>query len=120
VVADGYCAGSLHYLDLVAEGPDPLKALSARYLEKVACPRMFEAYPERYRRITEAARAMGVQGIIVQSMKFCDCWGIEANVILYNLRDDGFHVLRLEREYTLSGMGQLRTRVQAFLESMGC
>ena len=53
-------------------------------------------------------------------MKFCDVWGIEANVFLNNLREAGFHVLRLEREYFLSGVGQLRTRVQAFLESMGC
>jgi len=28
-------------------------------------------------------------------------------------------VLRLEREYRQSGEGQLRTRVQAFIESMG-
>jgi benzoyl-CoA reductase/2-hydroxyglutaryl-CoA dehydratase subunit BcrC/BadD/HgdB len=35
------------------------------------------------------------------------------------LRDNGIPVLKLEREYRLGGEGQLRTRVQAFLESMG-
>jgi len=53
-------------------------------------------------------------------MKFCDCWGIEANVFLNNLREEGFPVLRLEREYALGGVGQVKTRIQAFLESMGC
>jgi benzoyl-CoA reductase/2-hydroxyglutaryl-CoA dehydratase subunit BcrC/BadD/HgdB len=120
VVADGYCFGSLQYEHAVGREPDPLMALSRRYLEKIPCPRMFDAYPERYNRIVEIVREFGVQGIIVQSMKFCDCWGIEANVFLNNLREEGFPVLRLEREYALGGIGQMKTRIQAFLESMGC
>ena len=32
------------------------------------------------------------------------------------LRDAGVPVLRLEREYAFSGEGQIKTRVQAFLE----
>jgi benzoyl-CoA reductase/2-hydroxyglutaryl-CoA dehydratase subunit BcrC/BadD/HgdB len=81
---------------------------------------MFDAYAERYRHMRETAKEYGVQGIVIQTMKFCDCWGIEANVFANNLRGEGFPVLRLEREYALGGIGQLRTRVQAFLESMGC
>lgn len=120
VVADGHCFGSFQYADTVEGTADPLRAMSERYLEKIPCPRMFDAYPERYKRFVEIARTFGVQGIIIQAMKFCDCWGIEANVIQNNLRDEGFPVLRLEREYALGGIGQLRTRVQAFLESVGC
>jgi len=41
-------------------------------------------------------------------------------VFLDNLREEGFPVLRLEREYTLGGVGQMKTRIQAFLEAMGC
>jgi benzoyl-CoA reductase/2-hydroxyglutaryl-CoA dehydratase subunit BcrC/BadD/HgdB len=120
VVADGYCFGSVQYEDPVGREPDPLMAISSRYLEKIPCPRMFDAYQDRYNRIVELAREFKVQGIIVQTMKFCDCWGIEANVFLNNLREEGFPVLRLDREYALGGIGQLKTRIQAFLESMGC
>jgi benzoyl-CoA reductase/2-hydroxyglutaryl-CoA dehydratase subunit BcrC/BadD/HgdB len=120
VVADGHCFGSLQYADPVETGSDPLGAIAERYLEKTPCPRMFDAYPERFGRVVEVAREFGVQGIIIQAMKFCDCWGIEANVFVDNLRQEGFQVLRLEREYALGGVGQLRTRIQAFLESMGC
>jgi benzoyl-CoA reductase/2-hydroxyglutaryl-CoA dehydratase subunit BcrC/BadD/HgdB len=35
------------------------------------------------------------------------------------LRKEGIPVLKLEREYRLGSEGQLRTRVQAFIESMG-
>jgi benzoyl-CoA reductase/2-hydroxyglutaryl-CoA dehydratase subunit BcrC/BadD/HgdB len=120
VVADGHCFGTLQYESPVETEPDPLTAISRRYLEKIPCPRMFDAYPERYSRIVETAREFGVQGIIIQTMKFCDCWGIEGNVFLNNLREEGFSVLRLEREYALGGVGQMKTRIQAFLESMGC
>lgn len=119
VVADGYCFGSLQYEHAVGSDPDPLRAIADRYLEKTPCPRMFDAYPERYRRIVEMARDFGVQGIIIQTMKFCDTWGIEGNVFLNNLREEGFPVLRLEREYALGGVGQMKTRIQAFLEAMG-
>ena len=120
VVADGYCFGSLQYEHAVGSDPDPLRAIAGRYLEKTPCPRMFDHYTERYGRIVEVARDFGVQGIIIQTMKFCDCWGIEGNVFLNNLREEGFPVLRLEREYALGGVGQMKTRIQAFLESMGC
>jgi benzoyl-CoA reductase/2-hydroxyglutaryl-CoA dehydratase subunit BcrC/BadD/HgdB len=120
VVADGYCFGSLQYGQAVESDSDPLSAISQRYLEKIPCPRMFDSYPDRYSRIVELAREFGVQGIIIQTMKFCDCWGIEGNVFLNNLREEGFPVLRLEREYALGGVGQMKTRIQAFLESMGC
>jgi benzoyl-CoA reductase/2-hydroxyglutaryl-CoA dehydratase subunit BcrC/BadD/HgdB len=120
VVADGYCFGSLQYEHAVGSAPDPLRAIAGRYLEKTPCPRMFDHYTERYGRIVEVARDFGVQGIIMQTMKFCDCWGIEGNVFLNNLREEGFTVLRLEREYALGGVGQMKTRIQAFLESMGC
>ena len=120
VVADGYCFGSLQYEHAVGTDSDPLKAIAVRYLEKTPCPRMFDAYPDRYMRIVEVAREFGVQGIIIQTMKFCDTWGIEGNVFQNNLREEGFPVLRLEREYALGGVGQMKTRIQAFLEAMGC
>ncbi len=120
VVADGFCVGSIHYTSPVSDDGDPVAMLAERYLGKVPCPRMFEDFDVRLAGIKQTAEDFGVQGIIIESMKFCDLWGIEANVFLNNLRDQGYPVLRLEREYALTGVGQLRTRVQAFLESMGC
>jgi len=56
---------------------------------------------------------------VIEIMKFCDLWGVESAVLAQALRTAGLPVLRLEREYALGGAGPLRTRVQAFLESMG-
>ena len=36
-----------------------------------------------------------------------------------DFKEDGTPCLFIDREYILSGMGQIRTRVQAFLETLG-
>ena len=35
-----------------------------------------------------------------------------------DLKEDGIPFMPLDREYILSGEGQLRTRIQAFLETL--
>ena len=52
-------------------------------------------------------------------LAFCDQWGFAQYSIEKDFREDGIPYLSLEREYVLSGVGQLRTRVQAFLETLG-
>ena len=78
-----------------------------------------EAFDRRVEAVVRMVRDFRVDGVILQSMKFCDIWGVESSPLTSVLRDEGIPVLRLEREYAPSGEGQVRTRVQAFLESMG-
>ena len=119
VVADRFCGGSLPGLEPIPEDGNPVPTLGAHYLRRTSCPRMMEAFDDRVEAILQAAQTYRAEGIVVETMKFCDTWGVESSSLVPALRDAGFPVLRLEREYTLSGEGQLRTRVQAFLESMG-
>jgi len=60
-----------------------------------------------------------VDGFIVQRLMFCDIWGAEITLLRWEARKAAIPILALEREYLLSGLGQLRTRVQAFLETIG-
>jgi len=119
VVADRFCLGSVPGLEPVPEQGDPLREMAAHTLRKTACPRMMEAFNQRLQTIVDAAGAFRVDGVILEVMKFCDVWGVESSPLTAALREAGLPVLRLEREYALSGEGQVRTRVQAFLESMG-
>ena len=57
--------------------------------------------------------------IIFQRMKFCDIWAGESHNILWRMKKAGIPILVLDREYQVSASGQVQTRVQAFLESMG-
>ncbi len=119
VVADRCCTGSLPGLEPIREDGDPLVALAEHTLRRTRCPRMMEDFPARLEDILRTARTHRVDGIILESLKFCDLWGVESSALTEALREAGLPVLRVEREYALSGEGQLRTRVQAFLESLG-
>jgi len=79
---------------------------------------MMEELDKRAEYIIDIAREYSADGIIIQSIKFCDTWGVESSLLTSALRDAGIPVLRLEREYRTAGEGQLRTRIQAFIESM--
>ncbi len=119
VVADRYCTGSFPTLEPYELEGDPYEILARRVLTITRCPRMMEGFPVRLEYIMNLYREYAVDGIIIESIKFCDTWGVETSALVARLRERGIPVLRLEREYHQSGEGQLRTRVQAFLESMG-
>ena len=59
-------------------------------------------------------------GIIYEQIKFCDPWAYEKLLGSTILQDDyGYPVLGVNRPYNISSsIGQMRTRVQAFVESI--
>lgn len=119
VVADRYCTGSFPGFEPVDSSGDPFETLARRSLEVNRCPRMMEGFDSRAEYIAQIAEEYSADGVIIESIKFCDTWGVESAALTDQLRAKGLAVLRVEREYRQSGEGQLRTRVQAFIESIG-
>ncbi len=119
VVADRFCFGSIPGLEIIPEQGDPLPTLAAHYLRKISCPRMMSEFDQRVKAALKTAIEYRVDGIVIETMKFCDTWGVDASLLVKEISEAGIPVLRLEREYALTGEGQLRTRIQAFIESMG-
>ena len=119
VVADRFCTGSLPGLEDIEITGDPVTSIARHYLGRTNCPRMMEDFNKRFNYIVDQAKRYRVDGVIIEAVKFCDIWGVEMTPMVSALRKASIPVLRLEREYRHSGEGQLRTRVQAFLESMG-
>jgi len=119
VVADYLCNGTMYFWDPVDESLPPLEALAKRSLEHISCPRMVGDHPRRWEFMKDICKDFQVDGIISQRLMFCDIWGAESSMMRWDAEDQDIPVLALEREYILGGMGQLRTRVQAFLETIG-
>ena len=117
-VADRFCWGTLPGLEPIAPREAPLGALAAHVLQP-SCPRMMGDLDARVREVLDAVERYRVDGVVVQTLKFCDVWGVEATTLSRALHERRIPVLRLEREYARTGEGQLRTRIQAFLESLG-
>lgn len=116
VVADRYCFGSLPGLETIAEDGDPYENLARHYLNTCECPRMMEKIKDREQSVLKWAKEFKSDGIIFETMKFCDLWGYESLTGMRNLRKRDIPTVKIEREYALTGEGQLRTRVQAFIE----
>ena len=74
---------------------------------------------ERKQYLADLAKEYGADGIIVESNKFCEYWSYERTIDTIVLtRDFGIPVCSIEKEYINSASGQLRTRFQAFVESI--
>ena len=123
VVADRYCYGSLEARNHinVEEGDDALTAVAKHYLLTSQCARFMEQREMRHRKkvIADYATDYKADGIIVESNKFCEYWSYERMIDTIILpRDYGFPVCSIEKEYINTASGQLRTRFQAFVESV--
>jgi benzoyl-CoA reductase subunit C len=121
VVTDALCFGSrMIWKDVDENVDDPLTALARYYVvDRPPCARVFTEYPRRVRFIRDMIKDFKVDGVIFQRLTFCELWGFEQFSLTNDFKEFDVPLLCLDREYVLSGVGQLRTRVQAFLETMG-
>jgi benzoyl-CoA reductase subunit C len=117
VVADGLCIGARMFWDLVDGTKEPMEALAHRYLYRWACPRMTNP-KARQDQVARIAKEWNVDGIVGERMMFCQLWGAERMISNLNKKEIGFPILWLDREYLFGGAAQMRTRIQAFMESM--
>ena len=123
VVCDRYCYGAVESRIPIEikEGDDPLYVIARHYLETTNCPRFMpqDEMRARKRRIADLAKEYHADGVIVASNKFCEYWSYERVIDTVVLpRDFGLPVCSIEKEYINSASGQLRTRFQAFVESV--
>lgn len=118
VVSDDLCTGSRYFWDPVDEEGDPLTALAHRYLLRAPCARMRPS-TRRIEHLKALAERYRAEGIILEGLKFCDLYGGDYLLVKRGLEGTGLPLLRLEREYVRGGgAGQVKTRVQAFLEQL--
>lgn len=123
VVADRFCYGSFPGRQEIAlsEQEDALTQVCRWYLQNTECPRQSALHRVKYRNdhVAQLVRDFRADGAIYEQMKFCTYWSYErviANQIMP--RDYGIPILSVDRPYIVGQSGQLRTRVQAFVESI--
>ena len=123
VCADRFCYGSFPGRDplVLTDDEDALTQICRQYMYRGQCPRFMnqEKIQERRRYVASLAEEYRADGIIYEQVKFCDPWAYEKMVGAHVLREDyGYPVLAVDRPYAIGVSGQMRTRVQAFVESI--
>ncbi len=123
VVADRFCFGSFPGRQVLQlnDDEDVLTQICRQYLIWGQCPRYMntEKINDRHTYIDSLAKDFNADGIIYEQMKFCDYWGYERAFASHVMREEyGYPVLSVDHPYVVGNSGQLRTRVQAFVESI--
>jgi benzoyl-CoA reductase subunit C len=128
VVADTICNGARDYFPRTDVGGDPMDALAHRYLDKINCPKTYREnktgtfegdIASRFGDIGAYAREFKVDGAILYVYKYCDPFGFEVPARKAYYKSINIPLLHLEDVYSAGTIGQLRTRIQAFLEMIG-
>ncbi len=123
VVADRFCFGALPGREEIPlnQKEDVLTQVCRHYMYASQCARYMNREKIQGRRlyVNQLAEEYHADGIIYEQMKFCDYWAYERMVGTHVLREEyGYPVLSVDRPYAVGSSGQLRTRVQAFVESI--
>ncbi len=123
VVADRYCFGTLPGREEIVlnDTDDVLTQICLHYLKTSQCPRFMSQDKVQNRRdyVAGLVRDYHAEGVIYEQLKFCEYWGYERALASHIMQSDyDIPAVSIDRQYTASGSGQLRTRVQAFVESL--
>lgn len=123
VVADRYCFGSLPGREEIVlnDTDDVLTQIVLHYMKTCQCPRYMskEKVDGRKEYVKFLVDEYNADGVIYEQIKFCEYWGYERALASHIMTNEfGIPSVTVDRQYTASASGQLRTRVQAFVESL--
>ena len=123
VVADRYCFGSFPSREqiVIQPGETAFDAICRHYLHWNQCARFMDGMKidQRHSEVKRLVEEFKADGIIYENMKFCEFWSYE-KVLASHIFVNEMHIpcCTIEKEYALGAVGQLRTRFQAFIESL--
>ena len=119
VACEETCTGTRYFdTPVVDETPTDidgqLKAIADRYLNiKCSC---FTPNDDRIDQIVKFARDYKVAGVIYYSLQFCLTYNVEYEKVKRALNKEGIPLLKIETDYSEEDTGQLKTRIEGFLE----
>ena len=120
---DDLCTGTRFFWEAVPETDDPLDGLVQKYLG-THCPRSLtpqvgaraDDLENRFGYIRRFVADWKAQGAIFYIVRYCDTCELEGPDLREYLLAHKLPVLMIEDDYSTATIGQLRTRIQAFLE----
>jgi benzoyl-CoA reductase/2-hydroxyglutaryl-CoA dehydratase subunit BcrC/BadD/HgdB len=121
IVGEESCVGERNFASLLDERftsvEQGIQNIASRYLTiNCAC---FTPNDERLTDIEAIAKRVKADGILHYAIQFCTPYMIEATKVKKFADKIKIPFLRIETDYSMEDMGQLKTRIEAFLEMMG-
>ncbi len=117
VVAEDLCNGSRHFDAQIHITDDPILSIARRYILRSPCSRMVNIF-ERINKALTIMQEKSIHASIYHTLKFCDHNLLDYPLIKKTFQEKNIPLLHLTCDYTLSSEGQIKTRVEAFLEQL--
>ncbi|MDR1732454.1 MAG: acyl-CoA dehydratase activase [Synergistaceae bacterium] len=116
IVVEDNCTGYSPFAKDVPEtGGDVFEDIAAGYLGQAPCARM-KPLSERVEFSARLALEYDVDGVVFYYMKFCPCYGMAKNEFIRRFQEIGIPLLELPGDYSAGDEGQIKTRLEAFVE----
>jgi len=131
VVMDESCGGIRSYRGEVKITADPLEALAKYYLYEITCARSFRQaiigetrkdydrdLQSRFGYLKGIIKEWEINGAIILLVRYCDPFAFEIPDLRDYLNSLGIPSTYIEYDYTTGALAPMRTRVEAFLETI--
>ena len=118
VVWDDLCTGARYFNGATDENIDPIEAIAKRYFERVICPTKHFNTTYRGTNLVRLVKEEKADGVIFLFLKFCDPHAFDYPCLKECLDGEEIPSIFLEVEQQISASGQLRTRLEAFVEML--
>lgn len=131
VVMDESCGGMRAYRGDVKITADPLEGLAKYYLYEITCARTFRQatvgeirkdyatdMQSRFGYLKRIFKEWNIDGAIILLVRYCDPFAFEIPELKDYLDSIGVPGTYIEYDYTIGALAPLRTRVEAFIETI--
>jgi bcr-type benzoyl-CoA reductase subunit C len=118
VVGDDLCTGFRYFAGMINTNDDPINAIADRYLQRINCPAKHIGNKSRAENLIKSAKENNADGVIFMLLKFCDPHAFDYPYLKDALDKAKIPNLLLEVEDQPQAQGQMKTRIEAFLEAL--
>lgn len=119
IVSDELCSGTRTFYDPVVTDEwterAMIEAIAERYLYPCTCP-CFSPNVEREENFIREIEESRAEGVVFHVLQGCHLHTLDASRLSRPLKDKGIPVLTIRSEYQDGDIGQIKVRVEAFLE----
>lgn len=117
VVSEDLCTGSRYFDKKVEITDNPYKSISERYLKRSPCSRMVDVFG-RIKNIISLIERRAISGAIYHSLKFCDHTLYDYPLVKEEFERKHIPLLHINCDNSSNSEGQIKTRIEAFIEQL--
>jgi len=117
IVIEEICEGVRYYWNTIESKGDLLESLANGYLvDRIPCAFMRYSTRKRLDFILKLIKDFGVSGVIWYELVCCETYDAESYFFSQKMGERNIPMLILESDYSTANTGQLKTRIEAFIE----